>query len=163
MTDIVFSHGNLKVARLMMEKSSAPIYFYLFQYKSALSLASHIDDNRKFFTRHSPHPPLFHKIDVNAICISVFLLGYLFPVKIHVEPDSPEMRGIHRNVRLWTTFARMGDPNQHEPDELLIEWPKATLDNFQYLIIQDGMELGTELYAERDQFWTDLENNLGIQ
>lgn len=161
MTDIVFSHGTLKVARLMMEKSSAPIYFYLFNYQSALSLASHIDDNRKFLTRHSSHLSRFYKII--AQCITVFLLGYLFPVKIHVEPDSLEMRGIHRNVRLWTTFARMGDPNQHEPDELLIEWPKATLDNFQYLIIQDGMELGTELYAERDQFWTDLENNLGIQ
>lgn len=74
------------------------------------------------------------------------------------------MRGIHRIVKLWTTFAKMGDPNQHESDELLnIEWPKATLDNFQYLVLQDNMELGSDLIPERDQFWTDLETSLGIK
>lgn len=84
--------------------------------------------------------------------------------EVDILPDSVEMRGIHRMVKLWTTFAKMGDPNEHGPDALLnIPWPKAYLGNFTYLVIQDEMELRTELIPEREKFWTDLENSLGIK
>lgn len=58
MTDISFSHGILKIAKIIMEKSSEPLYFYLFNYISELNYMSllsespiptacHADDNGK--------------------------------------------------------------------------------------------------------------------
>lgn len=59
MSDISFTHGILKTRRAIAEKSSEPLYFYLFNYISTLNFVSkmlkspfptacHADDNGKY-------------------------------------------------------------------------------------------------------------------
>lgn len=79
---------------------------------------------------------------------------------IDVEPDSVEMRGIHRMVKFWTNFARTGNPNTMDNDPLLdVMWPAARLDQFNYLNLQDNLTVEplSNLIPERLAFWDALD------
>lgn len=59
--------------------------------------------------------------------------------------------------KLWTNFAKYGNPSPKEADELLnIEWKPVTKDEWNYLNIDETLSTGVNPDAERIAFWDKL-------
>lgn len=74
-------------------------------------------------------------------------IGYLFKndFTIDLSPDSPEIMAVRRLVRLWTNFAKYGNPTPDGQDFLLnnIYWPSVTNDKFWVLNIDSDLKVLT--------------------
>lgn len=75
-----------------------------------------------------------------------------------MEPGSPEDATVKRMTKLWTNFAKHGDPNPPEKDELFdVEWKPVASDNeLNYLEIGEKLSSGTNPYSERMKFWDSI-------
>lgn len=60
-------------------------------------------------------------------------------------------------TKLWTNFAKHGDPNAREKDPLLhVEWKPATGSELHYLNIDEELTAGVNPEADRMAFWDGL-------
>lgn len=74
-----------------------------------------------------------------------------------VEPGSTMEITIKRITKLWTNFAKYGDPNAKSKDEILnVEWKPVTEDETNYLNIDEELTTGVNPEAERVAFWDEL-------
>lgn len=86
-------------------------------------------------------------------------LGYLF--KNHrtpqIKPGSQEDISIDRMIKLWTNFAKYGNPTPEE-DELLqnIKWPSTSDESLTYLEIGNSLSIGSNPDQTRIQFWDEI-------
>lgn len=79
---------------------------------------------------------------------------------VEVKSGSPEEITIRRLVKFWTNFARYGNPNSTEKDELLnIEWEPVSRDGLNYLNIDKDLSIGVNPETERMEFWDKLYDN----
>ncbi|CAG9795648.1 unnamed protein product [Diatraea saccharalis] len=69
------------------------------------------------------------------------------------DPNSEEMKVISNMVRLWSNFAKTGNPT---PPGDEIQWKPATKENKECLVINDEPELKTRLYDETVTFWDNF-------
>ncbi|KRT83239.1 hydrolase [Oryctes borbonicus] len=85
-------------------------------------------------------------------------LGYLFKTKYtpDLKPDSLEATVMQRAVKLWTNFAKHGNPTpKHE--EFSITWKRVQTGAMNFLNIgNENLELGINPYSERTSFWDKL-------
>lgn len=80
-----------------------------------------------------------------------------------LEAGSPEELTMKRLVKLWTNFAKTGNPNSKEKDELLdIEWEAVGKDGLNYLNIDTDLSVGINPDAERMEFWDKLYENFSF-
>ncbi|XP_049853108.1 esterase FE4-like isoform X1 [Schistocerca gregaria] len=141
-TDINFAHGVYQTANYHVKYSHSPLYYYSFGFDSVLGVF-------KRFVGASHLPGVCHIDDI----------GYLFHmsiVDITVEHDSIEMSTIRRMVKLWTNFAKTGDPTPHLDADVKVKWTPYSLTNPCYLNIEKDLSLRHSLNKERMEFWDDL-------
>ncbi|XP_047108500.1 esterase E4-like isoform X1 [Schistocerca piceifrons] len=141
-TDIMFACGMYQTAKYHVKYSRSPLYCYNFGFDGALGVfkscfgASHL-------------PGACHVDDI----------GYLFhmsAVDITVEHDSIEMSTIRRMVKLWTNFAKTGDPTPHLDADVMVKWTPNSQTNPCYLNIDKDLTIRQNLNKERMEFWDDL-------
>nr|QIK02096.1 carboxylesterase 2 [Holotrichia parallela] len=86
-------------------------------------------------------------------------LGYLFKTKYtppEINPDSVEAKSIEKVVKLWTNFAKYGNPTPKQEDFDII-WKPVIGDELNYLHIgTHDLKLGSNPYPERMAFWDRL-------
>lgn len=86
-------------------------------------------------------------------------LLYLFPTFFTptIKPGSVEDVYIQRFVKLWTNFAKHGNPTP-EPDETLnsVKWKPVAADNIEFLDIGNELTMIGNVDAERLKFWDEL-------
>lgn len=89
-------------------------------------------------------------------------LGYLF--KGFLNEDLPkgsiEETSVRRFVKLWTNFARTGNPTP-EKDDLLnnVEWTPVTQEDNYFLDIGTELKVGTNPDVESFVFWDSIYKN----
>lgn len=88
-------------------------------------------------------------------------LFYLFPpkrVSITNEQNTDEAIGRTRLIKLWTTFAKYGDPNSNVIEYFdNITWRPLEEDKFNYLLIQPHMKIKVADSNYRHlSFWKSL-------
>lgn len=100
-------------------------------------------------------------------------LGYLFKprppselqVELQLQPKeeksgSPEEIVTKRLTKLWTNFAKFGNPNPKSKDELInVEWEPVGGNGLNCLNIDRELSLEVNPEAARMQFWDDLYND----
>lgn len=60
-------------------------------------------------------------------------------------------------TKLWTNFAKYGDPNSKTKDGLLdVEWKPVARNEINYLNINEELTNGVNPDAERIAFWDEL-------
>lgn len=143
-TDTSFLHGIYTTLRARLAASKSPVYFYRFSMSSKLNLiknlnpktanrtgASHADDVFYLFKDHSSSP---------------------------IKPGSLEDQCVDKMVKLWTNFAKYGNPTPagKRSSILDIQWPVATKDNLNYLEIGNTFDFGSDPDRERVEFWDKL-------
>lgn len=125
-------------------------YLYEFQFDGRLNiqkkqmrmqrfqLASHADDVYHFFGGHL--------VD-----------------KVKLEPDSREAKMRKTLCKLWTNFAKYGDPTPDHDNPLPFKWtsvlpiPKNEKEfNLDYLVINDEMKMVRNLNKHRLDFWRNI-------
>lgn len=74
-----------------------------------------------------------------------------------LKPGSPEEVVVKRLTNLWANFARYGDPNPKEKDELIdVDWKPVRRDELNCLNIDTELSIEVNPEAERVAFWDGL-------
>lgn len=86
-------------------------------------------------------------------------IGYLFTnsMTIPLIPNSKENISMKRFIKLWTTFAKNGNPNPVDKDDLInVNWKPVETKKFHYLNIGDHLTVGFNAEQERMNFWDEI-------
>nr|XP_022903147.1 esterase FE4-like [Onthophagus taurus] len=93
-------------------------------------------------------------------------LCYLFKMSKNppVEENSYEDKTIQRMVKLWTNFARNGNPNNLDDENALIniEWKPIEKDKLHFINIGDELTVGINPDKEGTDFWDEVFNMKSI-
>ncbi|GLG93759.1 Carboxylic ester hydrolase, partial [Gryllus bimaculatus] len=134
LSDLSFSEGVMYALRCIAQKSTAPVYQYVFGVEDELNAT------KKFL-----------KIDLPGACHGDEM-GYLFDlgyVQLNAPKDSPAALTRRRLVRLLTNFAKNGDPTPEKDPVLDVRWKPYTTDEKNFLNIGNQLQNSTDLSANR--------------
>ncbi|KRT84320.1 esterase, partial [Oryctes borbonicus] len=137
-------HRLVNAAMLHRENLGHPIYCFRFS----------VDRTLNFYKRlqGTDFPGASHSDD----------LCYLFRVgnqKNEIIPNSLEDITIQRMVKLWTNFAKYGNPNGHESDiNIPIDWEPIEPGKIYCLDIGKDLSIYTNPEHERVKFWDRIYN-----
>ncbi|KAK7793003.1 hypothetical protein R5R35_013184 [Gryllus longicercus] len=125
----MFFRGILDAVRARAKSSTVPHFFYEFDVQSELNFAK----------------MLFGGQEINGSS-HADELGYLFHNKLQPSHDfandSVEVMTRQRLLKLWTNFAKTGDPTPEVSDLLPVKWEPFSLQDEQYLYIGNtGVEM----------------------
>ncbi|KAJ3638223.1 hypothetical protein MTP99_001625 [Tenebrio molitor] len=140
-TDNFFLRELLRTAKYHVETSSAPVFMYRMSIETSLNMMKNI-----------------YVIDEPGVCHADDL-GYLFKNLLtpDIEPGSEEDLAIKRFVKLWTNFAKFGDPNPKVKDPVIdVKWKPVTKNEVNFLDIGKDLTTGINPEPERMNFWEDI-------
>ena len=87
-----------------------------------------------------------------------------------VSDDSKEAKMRNTMCKLWTNFAKYGDPTPESNNPLPFKWepvqnvdPSSTIVNINCLKINESSEMVVNLHKERMDFWRDVYKNWNIK
>ncbi|PSN30849.1 hypothetical protein C0J52_16130 [Blattella germanica] len=139
-TDFIILYGLDRHVSLHAAVSTAPVYQYQLSFNGRYGMnKASLGDS---------FPAVGHGDDIDYI---FYHDGIVYDV------NSPEYTTLRRMVKLWTNFAKTGNPTP-EADPLLqnVTWSPATaLDNF-YIDIGNDLVVQRNLHNERMSFWEDI-------
>lgn len=144
LSDAMFNWGIDTTARMHSERQSAPVYYYKFSFVGTLNLirnlllipremegATHGDDIFYLFSVTSLPPPLF--------------------------PTNESIMTRRRMVRMWSNFAKFGNPTQNRDLIVNANWERV-FGTQEYLDIDTELISGRWPYQNRMNFWDNLRN-----
>ncbi|XP_069676553.1 carboxylic ester hydrolase-like [Periplaneta americana] len=143
-SDLAFVRGSIQSVALQVRLTDVPARSYMFAFEGSLGLARLAFNTEFEGVSHADE------------------LGYLWHTIISppVEEHSAEMTTVHRVVKMWTNFAKTGDPSVDSGDKLLnVRWGAATPSDAVYLNIDREMSLQRNLLLDRMHFWDDMLGN----
>ncbi|PNF42928.1 Esterase FE4 [Cryptotermes secundus] len=139
-SDLGFVLGADRALKMQTLLSAAPVYSYLFSFDGGLGLAK--------LAFHTQLEGVSHADE----------LGYLFHTAISpsVAEESDEMKVLLKMVKMWTNFAKTGDPTPDCDSLLGVKWDPTTKAEHVYLSIDKEVQMRRDLFKERMQFWEDM-------
>ncbi|KAG5895282.1 hypothetical protein JTB14_015148 [Gonioctena quinquepunctata] len=136
-TDYHFLVGIIGCAIWHAKTSPNPVYFYRFSLDAGLNVIK-----------------IMMKINDTGACHGDEL-GYLFKFTGDgMEMGETEKTAVRRCVKLWTNFAKFGNPTPKE-DDLLIQWKPIDKNNFHFLDIDKELTLQVDPASDRIALWRD--------
>ncbi|XP_026483489.2 juvenile hormone esterase-like isoform X1 [Vanessa tameamea] len=138
-SDCLYNINMHRYIKYLVNNSNKPIYFYKFDYNGELDWSNHF--LKSLDLKRAGH---------------VDEVGYLFKndLEKEVEPQDVKMR--ERLLRLWTNFAKGGNPTPDENHYLPVTWLPVTEDKLCYLNIGNELSLATNPDQEKMEFWDKL-------
>ncbi|CAB3233604.1 unnamed protein product [Arctia plantaginis] len=140
LSDRYFRVDTYRLIQYLIQVTNKPIYCYSLDYVGGLNLYN------KFFKQDSKYAG--HLDD----------LGYLFKNDFQedLEISEEDQKTRERMVRLWTNFAKSGNPTPEENHYLTVNWLPVTKDNLYYLNIGSELTLGINPDKEKMEYWDSL-------
>ncbi|PNF42127.1 Esterase FE4 [Cryptotermes secundus] len=142
-TDVWFIKDINMAVKKIAAISTSPVYYYEFSFDGPFGIIKRIWGAENL-------PGAAHADE----------LGYLFHMlltsRIVLKPEHPAVVTQSRMVKLWTNFAKSGNPTPEEDPLLNVTWPSYTTEDPTYLNIDRELSLRNNLNKERLQFWEDL-------
>lgn len=142
-TDHHFGYGVDTTLRTHLRHQSSPIYYYIFSFDGDLNLVK-----RALLLRS--YPGAVHADDI----------PYLFSVSripAVILPSNHANVVRRRMVRLWTNFAKFGNPTPNTDGLITAIWPRFT-SNMEFYDIGHDLVPGTHPHGARMALWNDLKN-----
>lgn len=142
-TDHHFGYGVDTTIRTHLRHQSSPIYYYIFSFDGDLNLVK-----RALLLRS--YPGAVHADDI----------PYLFSVSripAVILPSNHANVVRSRMVRLWTNFAKFGNPTPTTDALITAIWPRLT-SNMEFLDIGHNLVPGTNPHGARMALWNDLKS-----
>ncbi|XP_073818275.1 juvenile hormone esterase isoform X2 [Musca autumnalis] len=144
LTDLMFVHGIRRTVRNHAKYGNMPVYMYRFSFDGALGLYKRMLGLQR--------PGVCHGDE----------LGYLFKFgffNLSLDPKSMEVLVKNRMVRMWTNFAKYGNPTppQLNDDLLTTTWspvdPNGVMESLSFMDITTNLQMKANPELERQQFW----------
>ncbi|CAH1163421.1 unnamed protein product [Phaedon cochleariae] len=139
-----FLYEIYKTAQHHLESSNTPIYFYLFAVDTELNFMKSVLG-----------------VEGEGVChaddIAYLFKNMLTPEEL--EPNGPEVIGIHRMVKMWTNFAKYSNPTPNNNDPLIpVTWQPINKSCFNVLRIgtDDLQLLNKHPDVEGMDFWDEM-------
>lgn len=146
-SDIWFNGPAVRSVKKLVKQSSSPIYFYRFAFDGALGFAD-------IWAGEGRYPGVCHADEI----------GYLFQTITNkdknLDPEDDNMKTISRIVKLWTNFAKTGNPTPEMDPLLGVMWEPVTKAEFKYLNIDKNLSMEVNFEEERIVFMEKLYHSL---
>ncbi|XP_044266039.1 juvenile hormone esterase-like isoform X1 [Tribolium madens] len=176
-TDNMFLHGTFKTVNYQKEQTEVPIYFYEMTLDHPFSLFKSMCTPKFFyptmffyFLAYFVGPGRLNQIFLRLANLMPRKtltgashaddLSYIFKPLLaeKVRYGSDEEIYIKRFIKLWTNFAKSGNPTPNTNDPLLnyVEWRPVTKDQNCILDIGTRLEMKNYPHVERMQFWDSI-------
>ncbi|PZC70779.1 hypothetical protein B5X24_HaOG200161 [Helicoverpa armigera] len=141
LSDAIINIDTHRHVQYLINVSKKPIYYYKFDYVGELNISNKILNS--FGLKRAMH---------------MDELGYLFKNDLQkgVEPTTLDVKMRERMLRLWTNFAKSGNPTPDENHYLTVTWLPVTKDNLYYLNLGQELSLATNPDKEKMEFWDEL-------
>ncbi|XP_016907128.2 esterase FE4 [Apis cerana] len=142
LSDIFFDAGELLSLDIMKNRISSPIYEYLFSYEAPTGFMKSL---------FGVSDGVAHSDDV----------GYLFYSNIFKnlpEPDSSAEKMINIMTKMWTNFAKDGNPTSVLDEDVTVNWEPMGSDN-NYLNINEEPKLERNLMSDKFDYWKEKYKN----
>ncbi|XP_067007340.2 esterase B1 [Anabrus simplex] len=123
---------------------NVPVYFYQFSFDGELN--------------HAKNMTLQGKYNLKGAC-HADELGYIFRQYLSdakFPPDSPEMVTLRRMTKMWTNFAKTGNPTPNTDEDIPVVWKPYTVANPCHLKVDNELVLGSYCEKDRMDFWDML-------
>ncbi|KAK5647709.1 hypothetical protein RI129_002601 [Pyrocoelia pectoralis] len=121
--------------------SQKPVYLYRMSVESTLNLTKKVVGTK--------NPGVCHGDDVRYL----FKTDYTPPI----IPNSIEDKSIKRFTRLWSNFAKTGNPNSINKDVLInVHWKPTQPEEFHFMDIGENLTVGKNPEEERILFWKEI-------
>nr|ACU00116.1 carboxylesterase [Holotrichia oblita] len=118
-TDVVFGHPAYSAAKEHVKTANSPIYFYRFSADTAINIVK------------VNEPAISHLKGATHGDETGYFFNSTLRNAITVEPGSNEEKASERVVKLWTNFAKYGNPTPEE-DSTDFLWMPITEETFYY-------------------------------
>ncbi|XP_055854078.1 juvenile hormone esterase-like [Episyrphus balteatus] len=115
-----------------------PVYYYCFTYKGRFSDFKFPDDTAYGSVHHDE-------------LLYLFNIPRLAPLYSEMDPEN---KIVERLTRMWTQFAKTGNPNNSKDEYLKnLNWKPFNSDDENYLEIGDELVLDEQLFVRRMSIW----------
>ncbi|XP_026741255.1 esterase E4-like [Trichoplusia ni] len=135
--------------RRYANESNAPVYYYLFDYSGELNLRKNEVLDGALTMEGTWGANTGDELCYLFVCKQIRKTYK----KILSDEDAEELNVIRNMVKLWTNFAKSGNPT---PEGSPVKWVPATPENKECMVISDELEVKTKLYEDRIQFWENF-------
>ncbi|KAJ9586947.1 hypothetical protein L9F63_019438, partial [Diploptera punctata] len=142
--DMLIAYGIHNAAEQHAAVSNTPVYLYKFCHRGELGFHALLfgHDN-----------PLFKEA---GHCEDK---GYIFYLLHHhclnLHPVDQELLVKNRMTKLWTNFAKTGNPTPENDPDLCIIWKPVTKSEFCYMNIDKHLTMRTDFFNERIALWKE--------
>ncbi|KAJ8910437.1 hypothetical protein NQ315_016982 [Exocentrus adspersus] len=138
-SDSIFVAGIIAAVKNHLETSQEPIYLYRLSLETKLNVVKN-----------------FAKLTAPGTCHGDDL-GYLFKnlMTPPIPPGSIEDISVRRIVKLWTNFAKVGNPTP-DRQELGVAWKSVEKGNLNFIDIGPDLVPGVNPESERMQLWKEI-------
>nr|AJP62548.1 carboxylesterase [Oxya chinensis] len=144
--DLAFNYPVVKTARIHSAQTQS-VYFYVFSADGELN--------------HMKRIAKAEKLEGACHGDDVFYLFRSSLFDVAAEPTSTESKTIANLTRLWTNFAKTGNPTPDKGGDLGVTWPAFSERAPAYLRIDNGgLCVAREPWGERMAFWDRLYGRL---
>ncbi|XP_063991352.1 uncharacterized protein LOC135169896 [Diachasmimorpha longicaudata] len=150
-SDAWFNVGADMAVKDHLEVLSSPVYYYYFAYRGSASFSRLFGDEIKDYgVSHADE------------------LQYFFPVGEQLFPDIPFSKEDHRvtdiMTKLWTNFAKTGNPTPTITPELSLKWKPVRTEDLEYLLITNSknVEMSKGLLKDRIELWASLPHRANV-
>ncbi|KAJ9581582.1 hypothetical protein L9F63_023241, partial [Diploptera punctata] len=142
-SDFWFLSQIYKVAEKQIVNSKVPIYMYRFAHDGILAFTRAIMQQKCL-------PGASHGDD----------LGYLFHMahheKLNLDSEHESMKVMNKTIKMWTNFAKTGNPTPENDPDLGITWNPISKTDFSYLNIDTDLTVQNNVNKESLAFWEDI-------
>ncbi|CAH0401345.1 unnamed protein product [Chilo suppressalis] len=132
--------------RKYVNESKSSVYYYTFDFSGDFNLKKQMNMKNAVTIDGTWGAATGDELCYLFMC-KALKNSYLKAMK---DPDSEEMKVMNNMIRMWTNFAKTGNPTP-PGDEL--QWKPATKENKECLVINDEPELKTRLHENIITFW----------
>ncbi|KAJ6635104.1 Bile salt-activated lipase [Pseudolycoriella hygida] len=144
-TDLMFARGIDMTAKIHAEKQQEPVFYYLFSFTGALNLLKNL-------LSLNLYPGAVHADE----------LGYLFQITsipAPLLPNNPAIRIRRLMCRLWTNFAKTGDPTPPNDPIANVLWHRVS-GNQEYYEIGSTVQANANPLGDRMRFWNEMKDKV---
>ncbi|XP_067007332.2 esterase FE4 [Anabrus simplex] len=140
-SDLWFSEQVETTVKKMAKLAKAPLYYYQFSFDGSFNTCK--------VKGNLPAPGVWHLDE----------LGYLFSttaIETRAIPDPASVLTRSRMLKLWTNFAKTGNPTPKDDPLLPVKWEPYTSTSPCYLEINEELSMKKHMFKERMQFWEEF-------
>ncbi|KAH9641816.1 hypothetical protein HF086_005356 [Spodoptera exigua] len=138
-THLYFEMPTLLESEIVMNKTNAPIYNYYFNYSGGRNFL-------KYISGYNDEPGACHGDEIMYL-----FKGNAWPFAISKKDQTM----INWMTRLWTNFARYGNPTPPTND-LPVQWSPSTKGNMTFLYIEDELKMGPLPNPDPYRLWKNI-------